>query len=222
MNRKHKTAFTLIELLTVIMIIGILAGLTLPALNKARKRARISKCVATIASLQVALGMYEVDYGVYPQSAKTDGEQHNGNSLQTDTTRLVAALTATTMGGPYMGFKGKDLNTAKTVLIDPWGVAYVYVCEKYYTDLGVLTDLGDDNRGPFHPNDVASGNKDKNTYNIYSVGPNKMTHGFTSAVSNWDNSELYNTVDDGDWAEAASTAKEYDDINSWDGARSGE
>lgn len=226
MNRKHKTAFTLIELLTVIVIIGILAGLTLPALNKARQRAQIAKCVATIASLQTALGMYEVDYGMYPPTATgtAEADQYNGNSSHSSAPyNLVNALTSTDLGGPYMGFKGKDLDESTSnlpVLLDPWAQAYIYVARKYEPGSDAHTS-----RGPFHPHNDDADDRKNNTYNIYSLGPDKKTYGNEAHddTSTWNDSELFDNPEDGDWDSATvSTDPHYDDINSWDGTRSGE
>jgi prepilin-type N-terminal cleavage/methylation domain-containing protein len=59
--RGHRSAFTLIELLTVIAIIGILAAIIIPVVGRVRDSARASVCASNLRQLSFAMNMYAND-----------------------------------------------------------------------------------------------------------------------------------------------------------------
>jgi prepilin-type N-terminal cleavage/methylation domain-containing protein len=102
-------AFTLIELLVVIAIIAILAALLLPALAKAKAKAKGIACISNLKQLQLGWAMYAGDFNETmlpnaPLSAGADKSWCNGgledwHYANANTNRLVYT---TSIMAPYM------------------------------------------------------------------------------------------------------------------------
>ncbi len=77
----RRQRFTLIELLVVIAIIAILAAILLPALSKARHRARINTCITNLKSLASGIQFYTLDNrDQYPIHKGLFDQSNNYNS----------------------------------------------------------------------------------------------------------------------------------------------
>lgn len=69
-----KRAFTLIELLTVIAIIAILAGILIPAVGKVRTNANVAASKSNLSNYLNAIQMFKGEYNYYPfPEAQVDG-----------------------------------------------------------------------------------------------------------------------------------------------------
>ena len=66
MRGQSQRAFTLVELLVVMAIIGILISLLLPAVQSAREAARRMRCAHNLMQLSIAVQNYESAYEMYP------------------------------------------------------------------------------------------------------------------------------------------------------------
>ena len=76
---KRRFGFTLVELLMVIAIISLLAGLLMPALSKAMEMARTTACANNEKQQALALGLYAEDYHRYlPPSMWSEDRNHDG------------------------------------------------------------------------------------------------------------------------------------------------
>ncbi len=103
--------FTLIELMVVIVILGILAGLIVPRIMGRPEEAKQLKAKIQIESLETALKLYKLDTGMYP-----DTEQGLQALIEFPTT---GALPKNWRKGGYLE-KGK-------LPKDPWKNDFVYL-----------------------------------------------------------------------------------------------
>src|ERR1700674_1972447 len=74
----RRRAFTLIELVVVIAIIGVLIGLLLPAVQAAREAARRAQCVNNLKQLGLGSHNYLSTYGCFPFQSLANYAAHTG------------------------------------------------------------------------------------------------------------------------------------------------
>lgn len=131
---KKSRGFTLIEILVVIVILSILAGLVVPRLLKEPDKAKIVKAKLQIGQLEMALKRFKLDNGFYPSTEQG----------------LEALVKKPTIGRepkhyPPDGYLDK-------IPLDPWGNPYVYVCPGEHGDFDLLSLGADGIEGGEGPN----------------------------------------------------------------------
>ncbi len=115
--------FTLIELMVVIVILGILAGLIIPRIMGRPEEARRMKARVQIESIETTLKLYKLDNGYYP------GTEQGLQALIEPP--AVGQLPRAWREGGYLE-KGK-------VPKDPWGNEYVYLCPGIHGDYDLIS-----------------------------------------------------------------------------------
>jgi prepilin-type N-terminal cleavage/methylation domain-containing protein len=127
---RSSVAFTLIELLAVITIIGILAGLTLGAAGAVRRHGATSTAKAEVAALQAACDRYFADNSIYPVGTASPTTVTAPAGATALFTNLVGSATLTVAPTSKRYFEPKPAmvftNTSPNYFIDPWGYAYGY------------------------------------------------------------------------------------------------
>jgi len=121
-NKKREQGFTLIELMVVIVILGVLAGLIIPRVMGRPDEARQAKAKIQMESMETALKLYKLDNGNYPTT-----EQGLKALVEAPT---VGTLPRNWRAGGYLE-KGK-------VPKDPWGNDFVYISPGTHSDFDLI------------------------------------------------------------------------------------
>ena len=122
-QRQNISGFTLIELMVVIVILGVLAGLIVPRIMSRPEEAKQVKARLDIVALETALKLYKLDNGVYPSTEQ---------GLQA----LVSMPDSGTI--PKKWKPGGYLDKGK-VPKDPWGNEFVYLSPGTHGDFDIIS-----------------------------------------------------------------------------------
>jgi len=101
-KRRVGRAYTLVEMLLVLVILATLAAIVIPKFAGRSRQAKVTAAESQIVNFETALDAFEIDNGFYPDDLSALIEQPDG---------------ADNWRGPYM---------KKGIPNDPWGNAFVF------------------------------------------------------------------------------------------------
>lgn len=106
-------AFTLVELLVVLAVVGVLTSLLLPALNRSRDKARQARCLSSLKQMGIACSLYWDDHGdrtfAYRQGVTNGGVIYWFGWLQNGSEGQRAFDPALGVLYPYLGTRGMGI-----------------------------------------------------------------------------------------------------------------
>jgi general secretion pathway protein G len=113
--------FTLVELMLVVVILSVLAVAIVPRLTGRTEQAKIARAKSDMAAIGLALDLYELDLGKYPETLAALNDS--------------SAAGESDWSGPYL---------KKGLPKDPWGREYVYSRDSQHNQDYDLYSLGPD------------------------------------------------------------------------------
>lgn len=126
MNIRRRKAFTLIELMVVIVILGLLAAMVVPNIMGKADEAKSKLTCVQMKSLSESLALFKTDNGSYPSSEEGLG-----------------ALIKNPDDQKYKSYSNNGYLSQKTVPVDPWKNKYIYLNDGSAID---IVSLGSDGK----------------------------------------------------------------------------
>ncbi|OGW55133.1 MAG: type II secretion system protein GspG [Nitrospirae bacterium RIFCSPLOWO2_02_42_7] len=126
---KEDRGFTLIEIMVVLIIIGLLAGIVVPRLMGRTEEAKRTKAAVQIKNFQSALDLYRLDSGIYPSTDQG----------------LQALVEKPAVGEIPRNWK--DDGYIDKIPKDPWGDNYIYLSPGVHGDYDLYSYGADGEEG---------------------------------------------------------------------------
>jgi general secretion pathway protein G len=124
-HSRNQSAFTLVEMLLVLVILATLAAIVIPKMAGRSQQAKVTAAATQVSSIEMALDAFEVDNGYYPKSGSLDD-------------LINPPANAREWKGPYL---------KKGIPLDPWGNQYTYEYPGKHNANGYdLSSMGPDGR----------------------------------------------------------------------------
>lgn len=118
---RNQKGFTLIEIMVVVVILGILAGIVVPRLLDRPEQARRTQAEVQIKSIEEALALYKLDNGFYPTTEQ---------GLQALVTRPETGRIPT---------RYRDGGYLRRIPVDPWGNDYVFLSPGIHDEVDIIS-----------------------------------------------------------------------------------
>ncbi|MDI6733792.1 MAG: type II secretion system protein [Planctomycetota bacterium] len=208
MSKRNQTGFTLLEILVVIAIIVLMAGIMTMGLLPAKGKAKTQTTRALIANIQGALESYFAAYGDYPPTDLSDLYPGTSNGTNNGIESVVACLSVQEKGGPfliglqesrYANLDGDSTavppvnwwfgDTQLREIVDLWNNPFVYFHYRDYDNPSAGNNYSfrkvGDAISPQRSSATAT-YYNAFTFQIWSAGPDeKNDNGLRNDVNNW-------------------------------------
>ena len=109
-NKKSRDAFTIVELMVVVIILGLLASVVIPNLIGKSDDAKKQIVIVQMKQLEEALKLFRLDMGRYPSTEEG-----------------LKILLAKPEGGGYENYSNGGYLGSSSIPKDPWRNPYIYV-----------------------------------------------------------------------------------------------
>ena len=141
---RNEKGFSLAELLIVISIIGILAGIVIMNMNGSQRSAKAAKLRGNLVTLREAVLAYKLDHGFFPCTSLDYNRGGNETIFKRQLTWFTNAAgrpsqkkSSTYMYGPYLqDFPVEAITNSSKVVIDRRGERVLSALQRYVARLG--------------------------------------------------------------------------------------